>query len=168
MACHRSRSLGVDARISRRCTSLASICHCSRNRPICLTPITNPSPTPYRANPVPPQIYRITLRISPWLWFRTLLRVPVNLGLSHRHTSLHHISHCRPPFYALYPHLSGISLDGILPAPFAWSVWTATEFPSAIATSKGVAPASVFASIFAPASSITTTVSLAGRFSRTI
>ena len=32
MACHRSRSLGVGARISRRYRSLASICHCSRNR----------------------------------------------------------------------------------------------------------------------------------------
>ena len=57
---------GVGARIRRRCKSLASICHCSRNQPISLTPITNLSLTPIRAN----QIYRITLRISPWLWFR--------------------------------------------------------------------------------------------------
>ena len=71
MACHRSRSLGAGARISRRCRSLASICHCSRNRSICLTLTTIPSPTPYRANPATLQIYRITLRISPWLWFST-------------------------------------------------------------------------------------------------
>ena len=70
MACQRSRSRGAGARISRRCKSLASICHCSRNRSISLTPITNPSLTPKRANPTPHQIYRITLRISPWLWFR--------------------------------------------------------------------------------------------------
>ena len=71
MACQPSRSRGAGARISRRCKSLASICHCSRNRSISLTPITNPSLTPKRANPTPHQIYRITLRISPWLWFRT-------------------------------------------------------------------------------------------------
>ena len=55
MACHRSRSLDVGARISRRCRSLASICHCSRNRSICLALTTSPSPTPYRANPVLPK-----------------------------------------------------------------------------------------------------------------
>ena len=69
MACHRSRSRGAGARISRRCKSLASICHCSRNRSISLTPITNPSLTPRRASPTPHQIYRITLCISPRLWF---------------------------------------------------------------------------------------------------
>ena len=73
MACHRSRSLGAGARISRRCRSLASICHCSRNRSICLTLTTIPSPTPYRAKPATLQIYRITLRISPWLRFRLVV-----------------------------------------------------------------------------------------------
>ena len=71
MACHRSRSRGVGARISRRCKSLASIRHCSRNRSISLTPITNPSLTPRLTSPVPPQIYPTLLRISPWLWFRS-------------------------------------------------------------------------------------------------
>ena len=40
MAYHRSR--GVGATIIRRRKSLASICHCSRNRSISLTPITDP------------------------------------------------------------------------------------------------------------------------------
>ena len=70
MAYHLSRSRGVGERIIRRCKSLASICHCSRNQSISLTPITSPSLTPKRANQIPHQIYRITLRISPWLWFR--------------------------------------------------------------------------------------------------
>ena len=38
-------------------------------RSISLTPITNPSLTPKLANPILHQIYRITLRVSPWLWF---------------------------------------------------------------------------------------------------
>ena len=41
-----ARSRGVGARIIRRSKSLTSICHCSRNRSISLTPITNPSLTP--------------------------------------------------------------------------------------------------------------------------
>ena len=41
-AYHRSRSRGVGDRIIRRRKSLASICHCSRNRSISLTPITIP------------------------------------------------------------------------------------------------------------------------------
>ena len=53
MAYHRSRSLGVGARIIRRRKALASICHCSRNRSISLTPITIPSQLPRPANPVP-------------------------------------------------------------------------------------------------------------------
>ena len=43
MAYHRSRSRGVGATIIRRRKSLGSICHCSRNRSISLTPITDPS-----------------------------------------------------------------------------------------------------------------------------
>ena len=43
MAYHRSRSRGVGARIIRRRKSLTPICHCSRERSISLTPITNPS-----------------------------------------------------------------------------------------------------------------------------
>ena len=66
IACHRSRSRGVGARISRRCKSLASIRHCLRNRSISHTPITNPSLTPRLTSPVPPQIYPTLLRISPW------------------------------------------------------------------------------------------------------
>ena len=42
MAYHRSRSLGVGARIIRRRKALASICHPSINRSMSLTPITNP------------------------------------------------------------------------------------------------------------------------------
>ena len=51
----------ADPLLYRRLAAQAQIagCHCSRNRSICLTPITTPSQTPYRANPVPPQIYRI-------------------------------------------------------------------------------------------------------------
>ena len=41
-AYHPSRSRGVGDRIIRRRKSLASICHCSRNRSISLTPITTP------------------------------------------------------------------------------------------------------------------------------
>ena len=52
MAYHRSRSRGVGARIIRRRKALASICHCSRNRSISLTPITNPSQLPKPANSV--------------------------------------------------------------------------------------------------------------------
>ena len=50
MAYHRSR--GVGARIIRRRNSLTSICHCSRERSISLTPITNPptSETSYRSS----------------------------------------------------------------------------------------------------------------------
>ena len=69
MACQRSLSRGVGARISRRCKSLASICHCCRNLSISLTPITNPSPTPGQASLLPSQIYPIPLHVSPWLWF---------------------------------------------------------------------------------------------------
>ena len=68
-AYHRSRSRGVGDRIIRRRKSLASICHCSRNRSISLTPITNPFLTPRRINPTPLQLYPMLLRISPWLWF---------------------------------------------------------------------------------------------------
>ena len=71
MACQRSLSRGVGARISRRCKSLASICHCCRNLSISLTPITNPSPTPGQASLLPSQIYPIPLHVSPWLWFRS-------------------------------------------------------------------------------------------------
>ena len=75
-ACHllslpRARSRDVGVRIGLRCRFLASVCHRSRNRSICLIPITSPSPAQYRVNPIPPYIYRITLRISPWLWFST-------------------------------------------------------------------------------------------------
>ena len=52
MAYHRSRSLGVGARIIRRRKALASICHCSRNQSISLTPITNPSHLQRPANSV--------------------------------------------------------------------------------------------------------------------
>ena len=41
-AYQRSRSRDVGARIIRRCTSWASISHCSRDRSISLTLITNP------------------------------------------------------------------------------------------------------------------------------
>ena len=68
-ACHRSRSRGVGNQITRRHKSLASICHCSRNRSISLTPITNPSRTAAKADPVSPIIYPMLLHISPWLWF---------------------------------------------------------------------------------------------------
>ena len=68
---HRSRSLGVDARIIRRRKSLASICHCSRNRSISLTPTIYPSLITEHPNLVPLQIYPTPLRISPWLWFST-------------------------------------------------------------------------------------------------
>ncbi len=44
-AYYRSRSRGVGDRIIRRRKSPASIRHCSRNRSISLTPITNPSLT---------------------------------------------------------------------------------------------------------------------------
>ena len=67
---HCSRSLGVDARIIRRRKSLASICHCSRNRSISLTPTIYPSLITEHPNLVPLQIYPTPLRISPWLWFR--------------------------------------------------------------------------------------------------
>ena len=43
MAYHLSRSRGVGAKITRRRKSLTPICHCSRDRSISLTPITNPS-----------------------------------------------------------------------------------------------------------------------------
>jgi len=42
MAYHRSRSLGVGARIILRRKSLTSICQCLRDRSISLTPIANP------------------------------------------------------------------------------------------------------------------------------
>ena len=71
MAYHRSRSRGVGARIIRRRKSLTPICHCSRDRSISLTPITNPSQFLRPATSVPSQIYPMRLRISPWLWFRT-------------------------------------------------------------------------------------------------
>ena len=45
MAYHRSRSLGVGAKIIRRRKSLTSICHCSKDRSISLTLIIYP-PTP--------------------------------------------------------------------------------------------------------------------------
>ena len=45
----------VAAGIVRRRKTLASICHCWRNRPISLTPITNSSLIPGQANPFPPQ-----------------------------------------------------------------------------------------------------------------
>ena len=61
---------GRGARIIRLCKSLASIRHCSRNCPISLTPITNPSLTPGQTNLTPSQLYPMLLRISPWLWFR--------------------------------------------------------------------------------------------------
>ena len=51
MACHRSQ--GVGARIIRLCKSLASIRHCSRNRPVSLAPITIPSLTLGQTNPGP-------------------------------------------------------------------------------------------------------------------
>ena len=53
MAYHRSRSRGVGDRIIRRRKSLESICHCSRNRSISLTPITDPSLTPRRLTQLP-------------------------------------------------------------------------------------------------------------------
>ena len=68
MAYHRSRSLGVGAKIIRRRKSLTSICHCSKDRSISLTLIIYP-PTTALSGPVPPQIYPIFLRISPRLWF---------------------------------------------------------------------------------------------------
>ena len=71
MAYHRSRSRGVGARIIRRLKSLTSICHCSRDLSISLTPIINPSQLSTPANQVPSQIYPIPLRISPRLWFRS-------------------------------------------------------------------------------------------------
>ena len=52
MAYHRSCSRGVDARIIRRRRLLTPIRHCSRDRSISLTPITNPSPKTAKANPV--------------------------------------------------------------------------------------------------------------------
>ena len=72
---HRSRSWGVGDRIIRRRKSLTPSCHCSRNRPISLTPVINP-PSSTHPNPGPPQIYPIFLRISPWLWFRRHRRSP--------------------------------------------------------------------------------------------
>ena len=69
MAYHRSRSRGVGARIIRRRKSLTPICHCSRDRSISLTPITNPAQFLRPATSVPSQIYPMRLRISPWLWF---------------------------------------------------------------------------------------------------
>ena len=69
MAYHRSRSRGVGDRIIRRRKSLESIRHCSRNRSISLTPITNPSLTQRCINPTPLQLSPLSLRISPWLWF---------------------------------------------------------------------------------------------------
>ena len=60
---------GVGARIIRRRKSLTPICHCSRDRSISLTPITNPSQFLRAATSVPSQIYSMRLRISPWLWF---------------------------------------------------------------------------------------------------
>ena len=56
MAYHRSRSLGVGARIIRRRRSLTLICHCSRNRSISLTPITNPRSFQVKLTQFPPQI----------------------------------------------------------------------------------------------------------------
>ena len=44
MAYHRSRSLGVGAKIIRRRKSLTSICHCSKDRSISLTLIIYPPP----------------------------------------------------------------------------------------------------------------------------
>ena len=85
-AYHRSRSRDVGDRIIRRRKSLASICHCSRNRSISRTPITNPSRTPAKTNPVPPSIYPMFLRISPWLWFRTSFRSKTPAHLSRRGT----------------------------------------------------------------------------------
>ena len=70
MACHRSRSLGVGARIIRRRKSLTPICHCSRDWLISLTLIINPAQSLRSATSVPSQIYPMRLRISPWLWFR--------------------------------------------------------------------------------------------------
>ena len=64
---------GILRYIRTQVENLASICHCSRNRSISLTPIASPSLTPKQANPIPHQIYRIALRISPWLWFRKLV-----------------------------------------------------------------------------------------------
>ena len=75
MAYQRSRSLGVGAKIIRRRKSLTPICHCSRDQPISLTPITNPSQLPTPANQVPSQIYPIPLRISPWLWFSITMTI---------------------------------------------------------------------------------------------
>ena len=66
------RSRGVGARIIRRRKSLTPICHCSRDRSISLTPITNPSEFLRPATSVPSQIYPMRLRISSWLWFRGL------------------------------------------------------------------------------------------------
>ena len=51
-------------------TSLTPICHCSRDRSISLTPITNPSQLQTTANPVPSQIYPMILHFSLWPWFR--------------------------------------------------------------------------------------------------
>ena len=45
MAYHRSRSLGVGAKIIRRRKSLTSICHCSKDRSISLTLIIYPPNT---------------------------------------------------------------------------------------------------------------------------
>ena len=71
-AYHRSRGVGVGARIIRRRKALASISHCSKSRCISLAPITNPSLTPGKANSAPSPIHPMFLRISPWLWFRKL------------------------------------------------------------------------------------------------
>ena len=68
-AYHRSRYLGVGARIIRRCKSLIPTCHCSIERSISLTPITNLPQLPIPTNRVPSQIYPMRLHISPWLWF---------------------------------------------------------------------------------------------------
>ena len=68
MAYQRSRCLGVGARIIRHRKSLTSICHCSRNHYISLTPIIDPSLLLTPAASVPSQIFPMRLRISSWLW----------------------------------------------------------------------------------------------------
>ena len=68
-AYHPSRSRGVGARIILRRRSFAPICHCSKDWPISLTPIINPSQTTETTYPNCLPIYPILMRISPWLWF---------------------------------------------------------------------------------------------------
>ncbi len=43
-----------------------------RETSLSLSPISNPSLTTQKANPVTWQIYPMLLRISPWLWFRSV------------------------------------------------------------------------------------------------